>query len=433
MPGMRRSLLLVLASAALAHANGRPPYTNGVYFQANDPNSIYVRTTFGLLISHDAGCSFRWTCEDSIGYGGTYDPEYLLGSDGSIYATTYSGLRVSRDGGCTFSTAIPTRYIGAIDLGATGDVWAVTSDTAVPNDVVRSTDGGNTFGSAGLESPTLLWNSVKVAPTDPMTVYVTGYLGSADAHVYTTTDAGSDWIEGSLAGVMFGEAALVSVAAVDPTNAQIVFLVSSGANPPGDLLYRSIDGGSSFTQVLATPEPIMGVAAADGTTVVVAAGLNVGSGASFRSTDGGATFQPLANAPQLLCIGKSPSGQLVGCGANWEPDYMAVAATTDTSTWTKLFRFAELDGVVSCPAGTIDHDDCDVMQWPTIAAQFGVIGPSCPSAVDVPADASMGGSNADNGGGKSGCAGTGDAPIGTSALLVIGFALVYRKRRQSST
>jgi hypothetical protein len=430
---MRRSLLLVLASAALAHANGRPPYTNGIYFQANDPNSIYVRTTFGLVISHDGGCSFRWTCEDSIGYGGTYDPEYAVGSDGSLYATTYSGLRVSRDGGCTYATVIPSRYIGSIDLGSTGDVWAVTSDSAIPNDVLRSTDGGNTFGSAGLESATLLFDSIKVAPTDPMTAYVAGYEVGSAAHLFETTDAGSDWSEAALTGVTFGETALVSIAAIDPTNAKIVFLISAGASPPGDALFRSIDGGSSFTQVLTTTQPIAGVVAVDGTTVVVAAATNTGGGASFRSSDGGATFQSLASAPQLLCIGKSPSGQLVGCGANWEPDYMAVAATTDIASWTKLFRFAELDGVLDCPAGTVDHDDCDIMQWPTISAQFGVIGPSCPSAVDVPIDAATSGSNADNGNGKSGCAGSGDAPIGATALLVIGFALVYRKRRQSST
>ncbi|HEY1548325.1 MAG TPA: hypothetical protein VGG28_10910 [Kofleriaceae bacterium] len=427
---MRRSFLLVLASAALAHANGRPPYTNGIYFQANDPNSIYVRTTFGLVISHDGGCSFRWTCEDSIGYGGTYDPEYAIGSDGSLYATTYTGLRVSRDGGCTYSTVIPSRYIGSLDLGSTGDVWAVTSDSAAANDVLRSTDGGNTFGSAGLESATLLFDSIKVAPTDPMTAYVAGYEVGSAAHVFETVDAGSNWSEASLAGVAFGETQLVSIAAVDPTNAKIVFLISSGASPPGDALYRSIDGGSNFTQVLTTTQPIAGVSAVDGTSVVVAGGI----AGSFKSSDGGATFQALANAPQLLCVGKAPNGQVVGCGANWDPDFMAVAATSDMASWSKLFRFAELDGVIDCPAGTVDHDDCDVMQWPTISAQFGVIGPSCPSAVDVPSDAGASGSNADTGG-KSGCAGGGDAPIGATALIVIAFALAYNftKRRHSST
>ncbi|HEY1811173.1 MAG TPA: hypothetical protein VGG74_02395 [Kofleriaceae bacterium] len=428
----RRALLLVLATTALAHANGRPPYTNGIYFQANDNQSIYVRTTFGLLISHDGGCSFRWTCEDSIGYGGTYDPEYAIANDGSLYATTYTGLRVSRDGGCTYSTEMSGRYIGSIALGSNGDVWAVTSDPAAPNDVLRSVDGGNTFGSAGLGSSSLLFNSVEVAPTDPMTVYTTGYLQmGSGAHLYATTNAGSAWTDEPLANLIYGEAAVITVPAIDPTNPMIVFLVSVGASPPGDLLYRSTDGGATFAKVLATTQPIANVVAVDGTTVVVASG----TGGSYRSTDGGATFAVLATAPQLLCLGKRPDGTLVGCGANWDPDFMAVAATSDAATWTKMFRFAELDGVVDCPAGTVDHDDCDVEEWPTISAQFGVSGPSCAGATDVPIDA--GTSGAAETGAKSGCGGCadsgGDAPIGFAviAALAVLAAGGYRKRRQS--
>ena len=424
----RLGLLLVLASTALAHANGRAPYTNGIYFQANDAQSIYVRTTFGLLISHDGGCSFRWTCEDSIGYGGTYDPEYAIGSDGSLFATTYTGLRVSRDGGCTYSTPITGRYIGSIDLASTGDVWAVTSDGGMPNIVLHSVDNGNTFGSAGMPASSLLWNSVKVAPSDPMSVYVAGYQLGSGAHVFTTANAGSAWTDEPLAGLAYGETPLVTIAAVDPTNAMTVFADSVGASPPGDLLYRSIDGGATFTQVLATTQPIANVVDVDGNTVVVASG----TGGSFKSIDGGATFAPIPTAPQLLCLGKRPDGTLVGCGNNFGPDFMAVAATSDTTTWTKMFRFAELDGALDCPAGTVDHDDCDQQMWPMLASEFGVIGPSCASATDVPIDAAL--TSTGPSPGKSGCSGSDGAPIGFAVLALIAVAGVggYRKRRQSS-
>ena len=63
------ALALVLAASA-AHANGRPPLTNGIHFKPNDPHSLYVATTFGLLISHDDGCTMNWICEGNIGYGG---------------------------------------------------------------------------------------------------------------------------------------------------------------------------------------------------------------------------------------------------------------------------------------------------------------------------------------------------------------------------
>ena len=242
----RRTLLLVLASSALAHANGRPPYTNGIYFQPGDDQTIVVRSTFGLLISHDGGCSFRWTCEDSIGYGGTFDPDYAVASDGTIFATTYSGLHVTHDGGCTWTTAIPSRYISAVALGSNGDVWAVTSDSATPNNVLRSIDGGATFGSGGFAATSLLMNSIAIAPSDSMTAYTTGYQIGSGAHLYATTNAGSAWTESPLAGVTYGTTPVVAIAAIDPVNPMIVFASSIGASAPGDALYRSADGGTTF-------------------------------------------------------------------------------------------------------------------------------------------------------------------------------------------
>ena len=96
---MRRSLIALVLASGIAHANGRPPLTNGVFFKSGDPHSQYVRTTFGLLISHDDGTTFNWVCEQNIGYGGVFDPKYAIATDGTIFATTFTGLRVSRDGG----------------------------------------------------------------------------------------------------------------------------------------------------------------------------------------------------------------------------------------------------------------------------------------------------------------------------------------------
>src|ERR1700704_5258777 len=109
--------IVCVSLPATARANGRPPLTNGVFFQANDNQSLYVRSTFGLLISHDSGCSFRWTCEQNIGYGGPCDRACAVAADGTVFATTFTGLRVSRDGGCSFTTAtaeLPTDAPGRI-------------------------------------------------------------------------------------------------------------------------------------------------------------------------------------------------------------------------------------------------------------------------------------------------------------------------------
>lgn len=199
---------LCAGGRAVSHANGRAPATNRVYFGPTDNQSIYVRTTFGLLISKDDGCTFHWVCEQNVGYGGTFDPKYAIAADGTIFATTFTGLRVSRDGGCTFTTAtaelpvgapgrIADVWVDALDIGPNGEIWIATAETGKPNDIFSSKDGGATFSSRGMLSPTIFWKSVKVARTDPQRVYITGYevTTASDggmtpvAHVFASSEA----------------------------------------------------------------------------------------------------------------------------------------------------------------------------------------------------------------------------------------------------
>jgi hypothetical protein len=384
---------------ALALAQSRAPLTSGVHFRPGDPRSIYVATTFGLLISRDDGCSFRWVCPQNIDGAGAFDPsdrpKYRIGRDGTIFAATFHGLRVSRDGGCSFTTAtsgapagdpgrIADAWIDAIDLAPTGDVWVATADSGKPNDVYRSTDGAGTFRSAGLSSPSIWWKSVVVAPSRAQRIYATGYQVAGTrggggqhpptAHLEVSDDTGARWQESPLTGVAFGATPEVLVLGVDPGDPDIVLLSSILASAPGDRLYRSIDGGRTWTDVLDTTSPIVDLAALPDGRVLVA---TRGAGA-FGSTDHGASFQPMAGAPQLACIGQRGDGAIFGCGASGEPDFQAVARSQDGRTWSQVFRFAELAGPLQCPAGTAQHDTC-ATGWPVLQQQLGATVPrTCP-------------------------------------------------------
>ncbi len=425
---------VVLALASVAHANGRSPVTNGVYFAPADNDSVYVRSTFGLLISHDDGCTFRWVCEQNIGYGGMFDPKYKIAADGTIFATTFAGLRVSRDGGCSFTTAtaelpagdpgrIANLWVDAIDIGPTGELWVATAESGQPNDVYRSTDNGMTFAKSGLSSTTIWWKSLAVAPSDAMRVYVAGYQvanPAPAAHLFTTADGGAAWTEVTLTGVAFAATPIVMVAAVDRANPEILYLRSVGANNGGDRLYRSADAGVTFTEVLATSTPIADVVIADATTVHVVAG----AAGVYRSGDGGATFERLTDSPQLACLARRSDGTLAGCAPNWDPDFMAVGRSSDAAQWEKIFRFVELAGPVSCPAGTVGREVCDQQLWPALQAQFGATGPRCGGDTDLAGDTTPPEAG--------GCCDAGDrAPIGVSVLgLIVAWVLAYRPRRR---
>lgn len=438
--------LAAASVARLARANGRPPATNGIHFRPGDPHTLYIASTFGLLVSHDDGCTVHWICEADLGYGGRWDPAYAIAGDGTIFATTYTGLRVSRDGGCSFATAtaeLPTgapgrianRWIDALDLGPDGTLWVGTSDTGVPNDVFVSTDGGATFSSGGVQSPTMFWKSLKVAPSDARRVYVTGYDIAGVAldggtlpptpHMLRTDDAGAHWTEVSLAGVALGATPIVVVLAVDPRNREIVYLVSRDANPPtGDRMYRSDDGGTTFSEVLATAVPVHDIVIDAGTVLVATQDETGLGGAAYESTSAGLVFTPMPNAPRLACLGKAPDGTLYGCAANWDPDTMAIGHSIDGgATFRKVWRFAELAGPLACPDGTAERDVCDRQQWQGVQAQLAATGPVCGlSASDAapPGDVPPP---------SHGCCETGDAQSALVGICAIVLWLGRRRRR----
>ena len=422
---MRRALLLLLVPT-LALANGRPPATNGVFFQQSDPNTIFVRSTFGLLVSRDAGCSYRWVCEKAIGYGGEFDPKYAVAGDGTVFATTFKGLHLSRDGGCTWTVAtadqpagpgkIDDIWVDALDISPNNDLWVATAESARANDVFRSSDNGRTFAPRNRASATVWYKSIKVSRKDPQRVYLTGYQvqPSPQAHFYRSETGGDAWDDLPLTGVRYGGTPVVFASAVDPENIETVLLTSQAANGAGDVLYRTINGGDDFTQVLETASEIRDVVFRPDGTVYVAT-----MSGSFRSTDRGASFQPLAGTPQLACLGQSTDGQLFGCGTNWDPDFKAVAKSSDAATWDKAFRFVELAGPLECAAGTTVATECDPM-WSALQAQFGATGPAClapPDATPPPK--------------KAGCCDAGEGELGAFAL-VGWLALVFRRRRASS-
>lgn len=432
-----RRASLVLATAALASpawADGRFPESVSVTFRPGSPRDIYLGTTFGLLVSHDDGESFYWLCEQSIGFDdGAYDPHYRVASDGTLYANTFSGLRVSRDGGCTFETAttgarkndpgrIAGKWIDAFDVGPDDAVWVGTTDAGRSNEVYRSTDGARTFRPLGLRSTVAWWKSLVVAPTRGERAYVSSYqvpkvapdggVVEAPVHLYRTDDAGQTWQALPVDGLRLGLNPLVlfeEVAADDPS---LVFARSVRASAPnGDALYRSSNAGLDWVEVLATDEEIREVVARPDGTVWVAT-----AGGIYRSLDRGATFVAVPS-PQARCLADRGDA-LFACGTNWDPDRFALGRSIDGAAWSKVHRFVEMKAPLSCPAGSVQHDTCEVVRWPIIRDTFGL--PASPPVVVPPLAPESGG---------CGCGlGEGGAAV-VAAVAFAGFLLRGRRRR----
>jgi photosystem II stability/assembly factor-like uncharacterized protein len=187
------------------------------------------------------------------------------------------GVWKSTDGATTFKPVFddePVQSIGAIALDPSNpkNVWVGSGETwtrnsvSVGDGIYKSTDAGETWAHAGLPNSERIAKIV-VDPRAADTVYacVPGRLwsDSAERGLYKTSDGGKSWqlvLKGSNPSTGCGGMAM------DPSNPDVLlaglwdfrrrgWTFRSGGNgpdaPSGSGLYRSADGGKTWTELTA--------------------------------------------------------------------------------------------------------------------------------------------------------------------------------------
>lgn len=424
--------LLLAGTAGETFANGRPPRTVDVLFRPGAPEQIAVAATFGLLRSSDGGATWRWACEQAIGYGGTYDPDYAYSGSGAIFATVFDGLVVSRDG-CTFvPTSLGATLIAAIAIGPDGTLLA-GAGTQTDSRLYRSTDDGVTFPTFSEVATTGdWWQSIEFAPSDASRVYATGYrlgAGGRDLTLYRSDDGGVSFAPLPLADFTAGELSVLEIAAVSPADPDLVFARMKQWNDViGDAIYRSDDAGATWDKVLELTDEAPGVVVR-GTTEVYVGTRNRASG-SWVSGDGGQTFGASATALDVHCLRNHPTdGSIWICSHNYTPDLLGVGSGQAFGVWTPRLRFEDIAGPIPCAAGTPQQDPCGLEGWCGLKAQLGI------TSEEVAC--STGSVDAGSGGGGGGdpptCCGSarGSGGPGAAALFaVVVLVPVSRRRRR---
>ena len=179
--------------------------------------------------------------------------------------------------------------------------------------VYRSTDGGRTWQNVGL-TDTRHISRVRIDPRDPNRVYVAA-LGHAfgpslERGVFRTTDGGRTWEHVLRRDDQTGASDLM----IDPENPRILYaglwqavrtpwsLVSGG---PGSGLFRSTDGGDTWTELTDRPglprdvKGRIGVAVSAARPERIWAFVEAREGGLFRSDDRGETFVRVSQDPEL--------------------------------------------------------------------------------------------------------------------------------------
>src|SRR5262249_29952277 len=140
--------------------------------------------------------------------------DQTLGPDGALYVASATGIHKSIDDGATFPTnTVPTMM---------GD-W---------------------------------WSTIRVAPSDAKRVYITGYRINPDTSKtflpYKSIDGGVPFQPMSIAGLTVSKDSALEIAGISKTNADLIYTrVTLENGVLGDAIYRSTNGGTSWTKVLA--------------------------------------------------------------------------------------------------------------------------------------------------------------------------------------
>ncbi|HQQ93437.1 MAG TPA: T9SS type A sorting domain-containing protein [Bacteroidia bacterium] len=217
------------------------------------------------------------------------------------------GLWMSKDGGLTYTTTTDQiASCGVSDIAmsmqnnnviyiSTGDKDA--GDTHSTG-VLKSIDGGLTWNLTGL-----VWQASQqrriyrllINPLNPNTLIAATSVG-----VYRSLDAGNNWNQ-----VLNGN---YVDAEYKPGDTTTVYVVSGGG------FYRSTNGGSSFSPIsisgsMSTNRLSMAVTPANSNVIyILASSNNNGFGGLYRSTNGGNSFSLMSSTPNIFDWSTNGSG-----------------------------------------------------------------------------------------------------------------------------
>lgn len=185
----------------------------------------------------------------------------------------------------------------------------------MPGDgVYKSTDGGKTWAHVGFSESQAI-SKIRIHPTNPDIVYVASFgkysVPSPERGIYKSTDGGRTWRR-----VLYRDDKTGGVdIAIDRRNPNVIYAalweayrkeyqMSSGG--PGSGLFKSTDGGETWTEITRNPGLPRGLVGKIGLSVsganpnrVYALIENEPDGGLYRSEDGGATWTLINNSRSI--------------------------------------------------------------------------------------------------------------------------------------
>jgi PKD repeat protein len=158
----------------------------------------------------------------------------------------------------------------------------------------KTTDGGETWSTTTDDLPVIGVSDIEVHPVNPDIIFMaTGDLDGKDTYsigLLKSEDAGTTWSTTGLSYEIENEIEIRGIL-INPLNPDIM-LISSYAG-----IYKSIDGGDSWYQVISLPETgFVDLEYRPGDySTIYASTIGYSTGGVYRSTDGGESFIQMTN------------------------------------------------------------------------------------------------------------------------------------------
>lgn len=348
------TLLATIGGGRRARANGRFPQAQAIEsVPGSDGTKLFVRATFGVLVSRDAGASWRWICERALGYEGQWDPPIAVTKDGRLWVGLERGLVSTDDDGCSVqaSSELDGEQIKDLTVDPNGEVvWAITGAPDRRGAVWRrASDRDARWERVGLVQEDVNPMTIEVAPSRPGRIYVTGQpYGTIRGRLYTSEDGGRTLRGDDNA---LPDSGPLFIAAVDAKDDRRVVLRQ--LHTTGSELLVTKDAGKTFASVLSMKSGMLGFArSADGRTYWAASGL--AEHGLHRSTDRGDHFERMSDHG-VMCLHAAPGGRLFACENPFTLGAPALALSTDEGkTLRAIARFTDIGGPVACDAAAAD-------------------------------------------------------------------------------
>jgi photosystem II stability/assembly factor-like uncharacterized protein len=236
--------------------------------------------------------------------------EYYFGATGGgVWKTTDAGVTWRPVG----DRQIKTSSVGAVQVSASNPdvVYVGMGETELRGNVIqgdgvyKTADAGKTWTHMGLEK-TMAISRIRVHPANPDVVYVAAlgdtYGPNPDRGVFRSKDGGKTWDRVLFRDEKTGAVDLV----MDPRNPDVLYAAmwevfrtphSLSSGGPGGGLFKTIDGGSTWTELTKNaglPAPLwgkVGVAVSGADSNRLFAIIEAKDGGIFMSDDAGASWK----------------------------------------------------------------------------------------------------------------------------------------------